>query len=191
MLMASTSRLALILLKLADRPESMTSKAVWVAPAEAFISPRVARNLSPPSAVRARTPCPASMLPNMSSTEMPASSAPSFMVIMAEAKLPSSSKNCWRPMPVRSRKATSALVPSLPSSAMAAFIWVAATAVGVPEAVRLAMLAVRSLNGMPTAEAMGAIWKMEALISSNVVFPSLTAVNIRSLASVAPMTSAP
>ena len=131
------------------------------------------------------------MLPNMSSTEMPASSAPFFMVIMAEAKLPSSSRNCWRPMPVRSRKATSALVPSLASSAMAAFICVAATLVGVPCAVRLATEAVRSLNGMPTAAAMGAIWKMELLISSKVVLPNLTAVNMRSDASVAPMTSEP
>ena len=37
----------------------------------------------------------------------------------------------------------------------------------------------------------GAIWKMEALISSKFVFPSFTAVNIRSLASAAPMTSEP
>ena len=77
------------------------------------------------------------------------------------------------------------------SSAMAAFICVAATLVGVPLALRAAMLAVRFSNGMPTAEAMGAIWKMDEPISSNVVFPSLTAVNIRSDASVALMTSEP
>ena len=110
---------------------------------------------------------------------------------MASSNEPPWARKSARPFPAKSRNAVSARVPSLANSAMAALSWVAAWAVGVPCAVRFARAAVIAPNSMPTAEAMGATLNTSLDNWEKSVLPNLTAVNNRSDACVAFMTSTP
>ena len=189
--MASTERLALILSNEADMPVSMVSNAAWVAPDDSPIWSRTDEKAAPPSEVSDRMAWPASTLPNRSRTETPEASAWVAMPMMASSNVPPPSRKVARPSPANSRKAVSALVPSLANSARAPLSIVALWAVGTPWLVRTAMEAVRFSNGTPTDAAMGATLYTSLASSSNVVLPRRTAVSRRSEDSVAVMASDP
>ena len=160
---------------------SIVPNAASVAPADVPISVSALLNALPSLAIRPSTPCPASMLPNMSMTGTPESA----MISITSSRSPPEASTSLNETPAISSNAVEAFDPVFPSSARAAFIWLAATDVGVPEAVSTAIEAPTSSRPTPSAAAIGPILENEAWSSGTVVLPSRTVVKNMSLASAA------
>ena len=185
----STATLALIFAIESDRPSDMVLKAASVAPLEFFISSKAALNPFACGPVIARAAFIASTEPKRSLNSC------SGIELRRSLKIPPTFPppliNSANDSPVRSLSALSSCDPPFDASTRAARSWVVATEVGVPWAVIRARDAVISSNPTPNDAAVGTTLNNDRESWSKSVLPNFTAVNMRSEAVVASMTSAP
>ena len=163
-------------------PWFIVLKALSVAPIEFFIASRSSANPFAPSPVNDKATCAASTLPKSSFIPFPDFLALSSKIFKAPWRSPPFAIKSLKDPPVAFWNSFETLELPWDNSEKAAFNCVIATSVGVPFAVILANAAVTSLNCTPKLAARGPTLEILPAISPNVVFPSLTAVNIKSLA---------